>query len=213
MACVVHYDLFGLFPTYPYGRHARNTADERRPQKQQQEPEQKQRYYEPVQSAIDDMWIPRPGTDPHSQFQRPTIVVHDYGDYRTDASDYWMDDDYWTEVTDVENDDRALDRDDGHDDDDDDDDESWTEVTTDADDGGADGTGRKSAGSDVQADGAAGGDTCQAPPRSPVTANKGCDGVMTVVEPPLSPLLSFDDDYEYDEDYMAPGEERDDDVF
>lgn len=78
MVCVVHYDLFGLFSLYPYRRHTYTVN------KQQQQ--------QPVLMDFDQVWIPRPGTDPNTNtyYPYPTILVDDYEDDDDDA--------YWSEV-------------------------------------------------------------------------------------------------------------------
>jgi len=84
MACVVHYDLLGWLPIYPYGRRAAvHEARDRGP--------------DAALNFDDGPWIPRPGTDPYvASYPRPTVLVRDYGDIDYDE------DDFWTEVTDAD---------------------------------------------------------------------------------------------------------------
>ncbi|XP_060881123.1 uncharacterized protein LOC132952734 [Metopolophium dirhodum] len=77
LACVVHYDLLGLFLSHPYGRRIVYTDNERH----QHQP----------RSEFDHIWIPRPGTDPNTIYFIPQqVTVEDHGG---DVEDYWTDSD------------------------------------------------------------------------------------------------------------------------
>ncbi|XP_016659461.1 uncharacterized protein LOC100572990 isoform X2 [Acyrthosiphon pisum] len=79
LACVVHYDLLGLFLAHSHGRRIVYTDNERH-------------QYRP-RSEFDHIWIPRPGTDPNTLYSLPQpVTVQDHGG---DVEDYWTDsDDY-----------------------------------------------------------------------------------------------------------------------
>ncbi|CAI6369451.1 unnamed protein product [Macrosiphum euphorbiae] len=78
LACVVHYDLLGLFLDHSYGRRIVYTDNERH-------------QYRP-RSEFDHIWIPRPGTDPNTLYLVPrTVTVQDHGS--EDVEDYWTDSD------------------------------------------------------------------------------------------------------------------------
>lgn len=75
LACVVHYDLLGLFLAHPYGRRIVYTDNEQ----QQSRP----------RSGYDHIWTPRPGTDSNTLYFVPrSITVQDHG---SGGEDYWTD--------------------------------------------------------------------------------------------------------------------------
>ncbi|XP_060840421.1 uncharacterized protein LOC132921417 [Rhopalosiphum padi] len=77
MACVVHYDLLGLFRIHPYRQRIVYTDNE-------------QHQHRPT-SEFDHLWIPRPGTDPTISYSLlQPIILHDHGG---DGDDYWTDSD------------------------------------------------------------------------------------------------------------------------
>lgn len=95
MACVVHYDLLGLFLTYPYGRYAYTTVGE----------PQHQHDHQPVVD-FNGMWMPKPGTDPNVRYPGPKMdgLMHDLNlDFDLDLG-FDDDDDFWSEVTDPDDD-------------------------------------------------------------------------------------------------------------
>ncbi|XP_025191362.1 uncharacterized protein LOC112591678 [Melanaphis sacchari] len=82
MACVVHYDLLGLFPIYPYKRRIMYMDNKR--------------LHQPA-SEVDHLWIPKPGTDLNTFYSLPQpVILYDHdgdgGSYWTDSDDYDYDD-------------------------------------------------------------------------------------------------------------------------
>jgi len=77
LACVVHYDLLGLFLAHSYGRRIVYSDNE-------------QHQYRP-RSEFDHIWIPRPGTDPNTLYLVPRpVTLPDHGGR---VEDYWTDTD------------------------------------------------------------------------------------------------------------------------
>uniref|UniRef100_A0A2S2N7A2 Uncharacterized protein n=1 Tax=Schizaphis graminum TaxID=13262 RepID=A0A2S2N7A2_SCHGA len=77
MACLVHYDLFGLFRIHSDRQRIVYTDNERH-------------QHRPT-SEFDHMWIPRPGTDPTISYSLlQPVIVHDLSG---DGDDYWTDSD------------------------------------------------------------------------------------------------------------------------
>lgn len=77
LACLVHYDLLGLFLYHPYARRIVYIDNE-------------QHQHQP-RSEFDHIWIPRPGTDPSTLYFLPrSVTVQDTG---SKAEDYWTDSD------------------------------------------------------------------------------------------------------------------------
>lgn len=80
MASVVHFDLLDWFPAYLYRNQKMYTDDE----KHRQQPT-----YE-----IDQLWIPRPGTDPSTFYLLPRTVIVNVNEDDDDGDDFWTDADY-----------------------------------------------------------------------------------------------------------------------
>lgn len=162
MVCVVHYDLLGLFPLYPYRRYTYKVN--------KQQPAMMNFNY--------NMWLPKPGTDTTDYYSYPTILVNDYDD-----------DAYWADVTNANDDD------------------------DDADIGSTSSCPSAQSNDEETCSAAARDDFNQTPKTAHADDNRvyiaPADGA-----PPLSSSFgNFKYEYEDNDDYTAPGEERDDDVF
>lgn len=179
--CLVHYDLLGVFPIYPYGRHTTGR--------------------EPVLDH-NNIWLPKPGTDTSPSSFRPIVLYEVPGN--NDDDDY---DDFWTDVQDA-------------------DDDGTVDTGSDPFDTGSGpfdtGSGPFDTGS---------GTSCTSD-RPNVRTDDGTCTVANGPSPPPSDQVytasaevpsssSFDyiddedinGDYNDNEDYEAPGEEKDDDIF
>lgn len=192
IACVVHYDLFDLFLMHPYGRRGGASDDERQPTRrrrpEQDVPERDHRQRpvydgEPV-TPFDSVLVPGPGTDPYVANTLLRRPTIVVDDYG-DRGDRRH---YW-----MDDDYWTVDADA--------DANGWIDIQT-SDDDHDDKSGVDCGGGDTvdehTAAAAAAGST--AGPPSPVPSSFDYDD-------------GDDDGYEYDEDYTAPGEERDEDIF